>query len=69
MPFFLRNPVLASTYRALFHTRTFRIHVTPDVAGADMCGALKNIVAVAVGFLDALKAGNNTKVWRADTCA
>ncbi|CAO3607007.1 unnamed protein product [Cunninghamella blakesleeana] len=45
----------------LFHTNYFRINVIQDHVGVQLCGALKNVVAVGAGFSDGLGYGSNTK--------
>ncbi|KAI8901208.1 NAD-dependent glycerol-3-phosphate dehydrogenase C-terminus-domain-containing protein [Globomyces pollinis-pini] len=51
----------AEQFYKLFNTKYFRISMVEDVAGAELCGALKNVVAIAAGLVDGLKCGDNTK--------
>jgi glycerol-3-phosphate dehydrogenase (NAD(P)+) len=39
---------------------TFRAYTTDDVAGVELAGALKNVIAIAAGILDGLGYGHNT---------
>lgn len=47
--------------KAAFHRPYFHVNVIEDVAGISVAGALKNIVALAVGFVDGLGWGDNAK--------
>lgn len=47
--------------KAAFHRPYFHVNVVDDVAGVSVAGALKNIVALAVGFVEGLGWGDNAK--------
>lgn len=47
--------------KAAFHRPYFHVNVVEDVAGVSVAGALKNVVALAVGFVEGLGWGDNAK--------
>lgn len=51
----------ASLVQRALTSSTFRIYVTDDVVGAEMGGALKNIIAIGAGIGDGMQAGDNAK--------
>ncbi|KAL9609029.1 MAG: hypothetical protein Q9167_006171 [Letrouitia subvulpina] len=54
-------PIDHATFRTLFHRPYFHVQVVSDVAGVSLSGALKNIVALAAGFVAGLGWGDNAK--------
>jgi glycerol-3-phosphate dehydrogenase (NAD(P)+) len=45
----------------LFHGGAFRVYASDDLAGVELAGALKNVVAIAAGIADGLAFGDNAK--------
>uniref|UniRef100_A0A0C5IM46 Glycerol-3-phosphate dehydrogenase [NAD(+)] n=1 Tax=Dunaliella tertiolecta TaxID=3047 RepID=A0A0C5IM46_DUNTE len=55
------NRESGSLWQQLFQRPYFAINLLADVPGAEMCGTLKNIVAVGAGIGDGLGVGPNSK--------
>lgn len=52
---------LAELVQSAFMTENFRIYTSPDLIGAELGGALKNVIALCAGVSDGLGYGDNTK--------
>lgn len=55
------DPEFARDLQRLFTTSWLRIYTNPDVLGVELAGAVKNVIAIAAGVIDGLKAGYNAK--------
>ncbi len=45
----------------LFTTDYLRVYTNPDVIGVEICGSIKNVIALAAGISDGLGFGDNAK--------
>ncbi|MGV3771414.1 MAG: NAD(P)H-dependent glycerol-3-phosphate dehydrogenase [Verrucomicrobiales bacterium] len=52
---------VATEIQELFHRPAFRVYTSSDMAGVELGGALKNVIAIAAGVGDGLGFGDNTK--------
>ena len=55
-----RDAELSSTVQREFSDPSFRVYTNDDVAGVELGGALKNVIAIAAGVCDGLGLGHNT---------
>ncbi|MEC7885189.1 MAG: NAD(P)H-dependent glycerol-3-phosphate dehydrogenase [Pseudomonadota bacterium] len=55
------NPSLGKEFSDMFHAKNFRVYNSSDVIGCQLGGAIKNVLALAVGISDGLDLGPNAK--------
>lgn len=55
------DPAVGELFQDIFMAPFFRVYTNPDVVGVELCGASKNVVAIAAGMCDGLGYGDNTK--------
>ena len=52
---------VAQRVQRLMNGGRFRVYTNPDLLGVELCGSLKNIIAVAAGMADGMEAGDSAK--------
>ena len=55
------NRQKAELVQDAFLSDTLRVYISPDPVGAELGGALKNVIALCAGITDGLGCGDNTK--------
>ena len=50
-----------ATIQNILMSPTFRVYTSSDLVGLELCGTLKNILAIGVGIADGLNIGDNGK--------
>ena len=52
---------LARQIQQIFNSEHFRVYTNSDIVGVELCGALKNVIAIAAGTIDGIGGGDNAK--------
>ncbi len=55
------NVEMATRVQDTFSSQWLRVYTNTDLIGVELSGATKNVVAIAAGIVDGLKAGDNAK--------
>ncbi|WP_295383748.1 NAD(P)H-dependent glycerol-3-phosphate dehydrogenase [uncultured Thiodictyon sp.] len=55
------DPDFAGLIASLLHGERFRAYTSSDLVGVEVCGAAKNVLAIATGIADGLGFGANTR--------
>ena len=55
------NETSATLIQDILISPTFRVYTSTDLVGLELCGTLKNILAIGVGISDGLDVGDNGK--------
>lgn len=54
-----KNITEAKHWQNILQSQTFRPYVSTDITGVEVCGAIKNVIAIAFGAASALDVGDN----------
>lgn len=52
---------LAGLVQEIFTAPYLRVYRNSDIVGVELAGAMKNVIAIAAGIIDGIKAGDNAK--------
>jgi glycerol-3-phosphate dehydrogenase (NAD(P)+) len=55
------DPAFCTTVAEALHSGNFRAYTTDDITGAELGGAVKNVLAVATGISDGMQLGHNAR--------
>ncbi len=55
------DAAVSAVVQDAFSTPRFRVYSNDDLTGVELCGALKNVIAIAAGILEGLGLGNNPR--------
>jgi glycerol-3-phosphate dehydrogenase (NAD(P)+) len=55
------SQTMAKEIQLLFNTNCFKVYTRTDVKGLEICGALKNVIALAAGISDGMGLGANSR--------